>query len=55
LDKREAEVIQMFYMKQMTFEKMEKAMHLTAKTLRKLRNQAVETLAKMYEFAGTKK
>lgn len=52
LDKREAEVIQMFYMKQMTFEKMEKAMHLTAKTLRKLRNHAVETLATMYEFAG---
>jgi len=55
LNKREADVIRLFYMEQASSEEMEKTMNLSAKTIRKLRSQAVETLAKMYEFAGTKK
>lgn len=51
LEKREAEIIRLFYMEQMTLDNIEQAMHLSAKTLRKLKNQAVDALVAMYEFA----
>ena len=55
LEKREAEVIRLFYMEQMTMDTMEKEMHLSVKTLRKLKNQAVDALAAMYEFTANGK
>ena len=55
LEKREAEVIQLIYMKRMTMENAEKVMCLSAKTVRKLKNQAVDALVKMYEFAANGK
>lgn len=55
LKKREAEVIRLFYMEQMTMDNIEKEMHLSAKTLRKLKNQAVDALTAMYEFAANGK
>lgn len=55
LKKREAEVIRLFYMEQMTMDNVEKEMHLSAKTLRKLKNQAVDALTAMYEFAANGK
>ncbi len=55
LEKREAEVIRLFYMEQMTMDNVEREMHLSAKTLRKLKNQAVDALAAMYEFAANGK
>lgn len=55
LKKREAEVIRLFYMEQMTMDDVEKGMHLSAKTLRKLKNQAVDALTAMYEFAANRK
>lgn len=55
LEKREAEVIRLLYMERMTMDNVEKEMHLSAKTLRKLKNQAVDALAAMYEFAASRK
>ena len=55
LEKRKAEVIRLFYIEQMTMDNVEKEMHLSAKTLRKLKNQAVDALAAMYEFAANVK
>lgn len=55
LEKRESQVIRLFYMEQMSTESAEKTMHLSAKTLRKLKNQAVDALVKMYEFAANRK
>lgn len=52
LEKRQAEVIRLFYMEQMTFDNIEKVVHLSAKTLRKLKNQAIDALAAMYEFVA---
>lgn len=50
LEKRKADVIRLFYIERMTMDNVEKEMHLSAKTLRKLKNQAVDALAAMYEF-----
>lgn len=55
LEKRKAEVIRLFYIERMTMDNVEKVMHLSAKTLRKLKNQAVDALAAMYEFAANAK
>ena len=55
LEKRKANVIRLFYIEQMTMDNVEKEMHLSAKTLRKLKNQAVDALAAMYEFAANGK
>lgn len=51
LEKREAEVLRLFYIEQKTTEAIQKTMKHSAKTLRKLRDQAVNTLAEMYEFS----
>lgn len=51
LEKREAEVLRLFYIEKMTTEAIQKTMKHSAKTLRKLRDQAVTTLAEMYEFS----
>lgn len=55
LVRREAEVIRLFYFEEMTMENVEEKMCLSAKTVRKLKNQAVESLAEMYEFAANRK
>lgn len=52
LETRQARVIQMFYMKRMPMGRIEQAMGLSAKTIRRLKNEAVEHFAEMYGFLG---
>lgn len=55
LDNRQAEVIRLLYFERLTLEKVEDMMGLSAKTLRKLKNAAIDTLAGMYEFAADRR
>lgn len=54
LEPKLKEVIDLLYLKGEPFEKAEKDLEISSKTLRKLRNSAVDALAAMYEFVGEK-
>lgn len=52
LDDRHAEVLQLTYEKKMPQSEAEKIMGLSAKTIRKLKNEALDALVEMYEFVA---
>ena len=54
LEPRQAEVIQLLYIGRLTQKEVERALRLSAKTIRKLRNEAVDNLTEMYKCASGK-
>ena len=52
LDQRQAEVIQLYYFEQESWDAISQKMGLTPKPLRRLRDEGVDRLAEMYEFSG---
>lgn len=50
LNERQAKAIQFFYEKELTQGEVEKLMGLSAKTVRKLKKEALDALVVMYEF-----
>ena len=50
LNERQAKAIQFFYEKELTQREVEKLMGLSAKTVRKLKKEALDALVVMYEF-----
>lgn len=54
LEPKQAEVIQLLYIERMTQKGVEKAFGYSVKTIRKLRNEALEALSEMYEYVTSK-
>lgn len=52
LDERQASVLQLLYVKRLPQGEVEKMLGLSAKTVRKLKNEAIDALAEMYEFVA---
>lgn len=52
LNVRQARVIKLLYKQNLPQGKVEKAMGLSAKTIRKLKNEALDALTEMYEFVA---
>ena len=50
LDERQINVLQLLYVKKLPQGEAEKMMGLSAKTVRKLKNEALNALAEMYKF-----
>jgi len=50
LETRQAQIIQLHYMKRMPMGQVEQAIGLSAKTVRKLKGEALDHLTEMYEF-----
>ena len=52
LDQRQAEVIQLYYFEQESWDAISQKMGLTPKPLRRLRDAGIDRLAEMYELSG---
>ncbi len=55
LDKRQKKLVQALYTDRLSMKETEKMLGRSAKTVRKLRDDTVDTLAKMYDFVKDKR
>ena len=51
LDERQGKVLQLYYFESYVWTDVAKAMHVTVRTAQRIRQQAVDELAKLYAFA----
>ena len=51
LDERQGRVLQLYYFESYVWTDVAKAMHMTVRTAQRIRQQAVDELAKLYAFA----
>ena len=51
LDERQGRVLQLYYFESYVWTDVAKAMHMTVRTAQRIRQQAVDELAKLYVFA----
>ena len=51
LDERQCRVLQLYYFESYVWTDVAKAMHMTVRTAQRIRQQAVDELAKLYAFA----
>ena len=53
LDERQGRVLQLYYFESYVWTDVAKAMHMTVRTAQRIRQQAVDELAKLYAFADS--
>ena len=53
LDERQRRVLQLYYVESYVWTDVAKAMHMTVRTAQRIRQQAVDELAKLYAFADS--
>lgn len=55
LDKRQEKLVQALYIDRLSMREVEKALGLSAKTVRRLRDDTIDALARMYDFVKGKR